>query len=148
MYCGGWYACNIDNQQSPQYGYYRKYLKNGAERMSALLFTNNDWTINVNLTKTINDVESVFDASGGVVQASIVKLDGNEPCPVIPATTQIEAALGADWANGLIVVVFPKAATVDITNFGTLYLELKVTKAGKDETWPREAVIINKGSIA
>jgi hypothetical protein len=108
-------------------------------------FTGDDWTINVTLKK--NGV--VFDASSATsVKAAVVSLVGNEPTEQIPETTQNEAASGADWTNGLIVVEFAAAATDNVKKYGSLQLEVQVEKDGKKETWPRKNITVNKGFIA
>lgn len=109
------------------------------------LFTGDDWEVGIDISR---EGSGPFNASGGVVKASLVKLGPGDPTTLIDAITQNEGATGADWSNGLILVEFPRANTSNVAHRGTAFIELQVEKNGKRSTWPRVQVEIKKGSIA
>ena len=107
------------------------------------VFTADDWAISV----TLNKDGAAFDVSTATdISAAIVNNDGTNPTTIISAVTLDSGATGADWANGVVVVEIPNASTdVDPQN---AYLEIQVTIAAKKTTWPRNNIVIKKGTIA
>jgi len=107
------------------------------------VFTGDDWDIQftVNKNKVVYDVSTATDIS-----ASIVDSDGINPTTIISAVTCSSGATGADWANGVVIIEIPNGSTgVDPQN---AYVELQVTLASKKSTWPRQNIVIKKGTIA
>lgn len=114
--------------------------------MATVYFTGDDWTLNM----TIKQNGAVYDASAGTIKAAVVHVANGVPSQEIADTAQSSGTTGADWANGLIVVKFPAAATAAVTKTGqTLLLELQVTDAGGEKiTWPRQAFQVDQGTIS
>lgn len=107
------------------------------------VFTGDDWDITVTLKKdgVAYDVSTATDIS-----ASIVDSDGIAPNTVISAVTCDSGATGANWASGVVVVEIPNGST-NVTPQNA-YLEIQVTLGGKKSTWPRNNIVIKKGTIA
>ena len=106
-------------------------------------FTGDDWDISV----TLNKDGAAYDVSAATaIEASIVSDDGTNPSTLIAAVTLSAGATGADWANGVVVAEFPAAST-DI-DLGSRYIEIQVTLGGKKSTWPRNNIVVKKGTIA
>ena len=107
------------------------------------VFTADDWDISV----TLNKDGVAFDVSTATnISAAIVTDNGIAPTTIISAVTLSAVATGADWANGVVVVEIPNAST-DVTPQDA-YLEIQVTIAAKKTTWPRNNLVIKKGTIA
>lgn len=107
------------------------------------VFTADDWDITVTLKKdgAAYDVSTATDIS-----AAVVSDDGTNPTTIIAATSMSAVATGADWANGVVVCEFA-AANTDVSPQNA-FLEIQVTLGGKKTTWPRNNVVIKKGTIA
>jgi len=62
--------------------------------------------------------------TSATVKASLISVDRNTVfiAPVACGHT----ANGADWANSLVIVKFPKASTSALTDFGTALIEIHV----------------------
>lgn len=107
------------------------------------VFTADDWDIAI----TLNKDGSPFDVSTATdISAAIVDSDGNNPQTVVAAVSLSAGATGADWANGVVVAEFA-AANTDVTPQNA-YIEVQVTLGGKKSTWPRNNIVIKKGTIA
>ena len=106
-------------------------------------FTADDWDVTVTLKKD----GVAFDVSSATnISASVVDSDGTNPQTVVAAVTLDSGATGADWANGVVVAEFA-AANTDVTP-GNAFVEIQVTLSGKKTTWPRNNIVIKKGTIA
>lgn len=70
--------------------------------------------------------------TGATITARLVTEDRTV---LIDWTAQASGAAGADWANGLVVVEFPAAATAALDRAAKHYLYIRVLKAGKTTTW-------------
>lgn len=107
------------------------------------IVTGDDVELPVTLTK--GKIKAVFNIdAGATVKASLVSLDRSTI--LIPAVTCDVNALGADWANSLIIVPFTSAETGAIAVFDPALLEIQVDDNGK-LTWFDEVEIF-KGSIS
>lgn len=107
------------------------------------VFTGDDWDISI----TLNKDGAAYDVSTATdISAAVVSDNGIAPTTIIAAATQSSVATGADWANGVVVVEIPNAST-DVTPQNA-YLEIQVTLGGKKTTWPRNNIVIKKGTIA
>ncbi len=107
-------------------------------------FTGDDWSMVV----TLNADGAPLDVSGATtIKAVIVSSNCQSAVAIVPEEACNPAATGADWANGVVVIDFPKANTA-ITDYGTRYLEVQVTDGGRDTTWPRGRLTIKKGVLA
>lgn len=83
-------------------------------------------------------------ALGADVQARLVSPDHTQLlCDPVP---QVSTAIGADWANSLVVVSLPAAATTSLLFQGLALLEIQVND-GIKITW-FVTVKIERGSIA
>lgn len=107
------------------------------------VFTADDWEISVTLSKD----GVAYDVSTATnISAAVVDNDGINPTTIISAVTLSSGATGADWTNGVVVVEIPNASTN--VNPQNAYLEIQVTIAAKKTTWPRNNIVIKKGTIA
>lgn len=81
------------------------------------------------------------------VKASITTVD--KQAILIPAVTQSDAAVGADWANGLVVVEFSSVLTDAIpdANIGQNSLEVQVDDPTFGKQTYSKAITIKKGTI-
>ena len=86
------------------------------------------------------DTSTIFEAS------AVNRTSDGDPATIISAVTLSSGATGADWAAGVVVVEIPNAST-DV-NPQNAYLEIQVTIASKKTTWPRNNIVIKKGTIA
>lgn len=108
-------------------------------------FTGDDWDIPFTLLYkgSAKDVSTATDIS-----AAIVTSDDASAKLLIDAPTQSNAAAGADWGSGVVIVEIPRADT-NITTYGKVYVELQVTMDGKKKTFGnREWIMVQKGLIA
>ena len=87
----------------------------------------------------------VSGASG--ISASLVTTDDANVAVLIASTAQANTG-GADWANGIVMAKFSDAQMATVTTYGLAYIEIQVTSGGEVETWPRQPVLIKKGTIA
>jgi hypothetical protein len=127
------------------------YLKNinavtldrQGEQLSTLraspLYTNDDWKLEVNCTQN----GTVIDLTTATVTAAVVS-DGN--VALIAATVQSSLSVGADFPQGVVIVLF-QASLTNITAQNA-WLELQITDAGIVYTMPRERIQIIQGVIS
>lgn len=85
-----------------------------------------DWEIPVTFTKKNN----AWDVSGATIKAAVVDTSKSARVQVISDTTLNENAIGADWANGLVIVEFTSAQTTGVAS-GKYAIEVQVEKDGK-----------------
>ena len=106
-------------------------------------FTGSDWLLFAYLETS----EGVYDASGAEsISAAVVSSNDLDAELLIAPIAADPGAVGADWANGVVVLSFPASST-DIDQVGTVWLELKVSSNGEAITWPRSSFIAKKGLI-
>lgn len=112
--------------------------------MSLEVFTGDDWNIVVTLKRDGSplDVSTATD-----IKAAVVDSDGSNPQTLVSAVTLSDSATGADWANGVVVVQVPELTTSPLSP-ASAYLEIQVTLDGDKTTWPRNNIVIKKGTIA
>lgn len=108
------------------------------------LFTGDDWAIAVTLKRN----GLAFDVSGATaIKAAIVTDSWEAPSQLVADVTLSAGATGADWANGVVVVEVDEATTGPLTP-QRAFLEIQVDFSGDKTTWPRNELIIKKGTIA
>lgn len=105
------------------------------------IVTGDDLNIPVTLKK--DGVTFAIDTAA-IVQVAIVSANKSEI--LVAAIAQVSTTTGADWANSLVVVVMPSAATLSLATFGKAYMEIQVDEGGKT-TWFAK-IILTKGNIA
>jgi hypothetical protein len=103
------------------------------------LYTNDDWKLEINCTQN----GSVIDLTTATVTAAVVS-DGN--VALIAATVQSSLSVGADFPQGVVIVLF-QASLTNITAQNA-WLELQITDAGIVYTMPRERIQIIQGVIS
>ncbi len=85
-------------------------------------------------------------ASDSTVEARLVSSD--HLVPHTSVLTMSNAAIGADWANGIIAVEIPGTETVDIEDQGYACVQLKVTPNNNGQSKPGFFVVeIVRGNI-
>ena len=104
------------------------------------LVTGDDIVLYVTLKK--NGTTFNIDA-GATVKASIIDLDHQDS--YVDPVTQSNVAVGADWANSLVVVEFDPVDTQDIVYQGEASLEIQVDNNGKITFFA--AIVIISGTI-
>jgi hypothetical protein len=105
------------------------------------IVTGDNVALAVTLTK--NRAAFVIDPTD-TVQAALVSSD--HKTAYTEPLDQSDAAPGADWAEGVLIVEIPGTATEDITYQGLALLEIQVTAGGVNTTWFVPVKII-KGQI-
>ena len=80
-------------------------------------------------------------SSASLIQAALLGPSGNT---LIALTTQSSQTTGADWTNGVVMVLFPKATTASL-KAGSAYLEVQVTLNTKKSTCPLQLIQIQEG---
>ena len=110
----------------------------------AQLFTGDDWSLSVTLERD----GVAFNASTATdISAAVVSGADQHACVLIAARSMDSGAAGADWSTGVVILDFPASVTSGVSEYGARYIEIQVTIGGKKTTWPRLAVLINKGLI-
>ncbi len=108
------------------------------------VFTGDDWSIIMTLKKD----GVAFDVSASTeILASIVSDDQNDPSTIVSAVPCLIGATGADWPNGVVAIEIPNATTTPL-EAREAWVELQITLDSKKQTWPRQKIIIKKGTIA
>ena len=81
--------------------------------------------------------------TGATILATLRSATGAE---LVPATAQASSTAGANWALGVIVVVFPKALTALIPA-GDAYVEYDVTLEGVEQIYePQQIQVVAQGA--
>ena len=83
---------------------------------------------------------AVADVSAATITAALQDTNGNQ---LIASTAQSSGTAGADWANGVVIVVFADTLTGSL-EAGPAYLQIQVTISGTRTTWPLALVQIQK----
>jgi len=99
--------------------------------ISNIIVSGDDINILQTLTK---DLATFTIDAGATVKASLVSRGAANKTVLVAPVTVLEAATGADWANSLLVIVFPSADTASLTTLGVMELEIQVDDGGK-LTW-------------
>jgi hypothetical protein len=87
-----------------------------------------DWRVAITLL--LDGV--VKNVSGATIRAACVdEFSGDLAGSSVSVS---EGASGADWTNGIVVAVFPRANTITIPS-STYHIEVEVTMAGEVSTW-------------
>ena len=81
--------------------------------------------------------------TGATVEASLV--DATKTTELIVDTAQSSGTTGADWASGLVAVVFNAAATTALVAADVAYIELGITLSGTRLPCDSVPVRIEKG---
>ena len=80
--------------------------------------------------------------AAATINAMLRDANGNQ---LVPMTAQSSAYAGANWAIGLVIVVFPKALTAALLP-GDAYIEYQVTVNGSQQTYePKQINIVAQG---
>lgn len=108
-----------------------------------IVFTGDDW--NELVTLKVDGVAYNF-STATEVSVALVSTDDDNATALIAATAQADSG-DADWTNGIVACVFPRAST-GISSYGRFYLEIQVTLGGAKRTWPRQAIEVRKGVVA
>lgn len=108
------------------------------------LFTADDWVVSVTLER---DGVAADVSAATSIDAAITDTNDANASIIVPQVSASAVEAGADWANGVVVLVFPAAST-GITHYGAAYVEVQVTNGGRKQTWPRVKVQVRKGTIA
>lgn len=105
--------------------------------------TRND---DIRLSTTLKENGSAKNVSAATnITAAIVSTDGNTQYAQSAALSSGET--GADWANGIVVVVIPAASTGTLPK-GQVTLEIQVTLSSEKTTWYDDSILSRHGSIA
>jgi ABC-type iron transport system FetAB permease component len=107
----------------------------------SIIVTGDDVALPVTLKK---DGVTFAIASGANIQAALVSQDRS--ALLAGPVTCLNSAPGANWAQSLVVVQIPSAATGAVLAYGPALLEIQVNDGGK-LTWFVSVEIV-KGTIA
>lgn len=107
-------------------------------------FTGDDWVVSTTLM-TDDQIEDVSSATS--IDAAVVSTDDDDSSLLVGPVSLSASEPGADWANGIVVAVFPSADT-GIDRYGSAFIELQVTEGGYKTTWPRIKIRVKKGLVA
>lgn len=80
----------------------------------------------------VDEVGAAVDLTGATVKAAVISADHTEVW--IEPVTCSQAAAGASWATGVLVIEFTAAQTKPAPT-GKALIEIQVTKAGKKTPW-------------
>lgn len=105
-----------------------------------ILTTGDDFTLPVILKK---NTLAFAISGGGIVKARLVSVDRQTMLSV--EVNQVSSTPGADWANSLVVITLPAAATAGAQYQGLALLEIQVADSAKI-TWFVTVKIV-RGSI-
>lgn len=84
---------------------------------------------------------SAEDLSTATIEASLK--NSTKTTELIADTAQANTG-GADWANGVVEIIFPAASTTGLTA-GSAWIEVAITKGGYRRPCPDLPVIIETG---
>jgi len=107
------------------------------------VFTGDDWNISITLKK---DGAAYNVSTASEILASVVSDDQNAPSTIVGAVACSSGTTGADWTNGLVVIEVPNATTSPLTA-REAWVEIQITLGSKKTTWPRQKILIKKGTI-
>ena len=80
--------------------------------------------------------------TGATINAYLRDASGNQ---LIGSTAQSSTTVGANWALGLVVVIFPKSGTANVP-VGDAYVEYQVTLNGVQQTYePQQINVVAQG---
>ena len=104
-------------------------IVSGYDAKQSITLTKGDQTFAINSSATVK----------------VAIIDTDRSSIILSAVTSLRTEAGADWANSLIVVEFPKELTAVIQEFGDALLEIQVDD-GITLPWYVDAVIL-KGLV-
>lgn len=116
-------------------------------RDSYNITTGDDFLLQLTLTE--NEITpTAIDLTGATIQVAVISKNFSERYSTPVALNS--AALGADWANGIIIINIPQTVTVEIDTYiyGNCngWLEIEVTRGAIVQTW-YQAVTIKQGHV-
>lgn len=112
--------------------------------MSSNRYIGDDWIIPVRITKGGTNL----NLSGATIKGAVVDAKLTSPLTqLVPTTVMLHNYDGADWANGLVIVVFTSAQTSTITSQKTAYVELQYELNGIKQTLKTFNFSVLEGTI-
>ncbi len=98
----------------------------------------------IRIATTLKENGVAIDVSAATtITAAIVSTDG---ATQYAEAVQASGEVGADWANGIVVVVIPAASTTLLPG-ATVTLEVQVLQATEKNTWYADTILSRIGSI-
>lgn len=100
--------------------------------------------INLPVTLTLNNEPYVISLTA-VVRAALVESSDKDRALLGSIVAMSNAAPGADWPNGVVILIFPKTETANWKP-GNRMIEIEVAVDGEPLTW-HTPIVVKRGAI-
>lgn len=97
----------------------------------------------ITIKATLTSGGAPIDLSAAAINAAILSPSGSV---LVEATVQSPTTLGADWSQGIVMVMFPASVT-EVLLKGSVYLEIQAVRNLRKTTWPLHLIQVQESAI-